>query len=92
VSGLRISWDTRQSLNQLVSVTLDDGTPIHDRDQYTVAVNDFMAVGGDGLIEYMDGEDTQDMGILLRDAVTSYIRRQGTLSGKTDGRVSIRTR
>jgi 2',3'-cyclic-nucleotide 2'-phosphodiesterase (5'-nucleotidase family) len=73
-------------------VALSDGTPIHDGDKYTVAVNDFMAVGGDGLIEYMDGGDSQDMGILLRDAVTSYIRRQGTLAGKTDGRVSIRTR
>jgi 2',3'-cyclic-nucleotide 2'-phosphodiesterase (5'-nucleotidase family) len=92
VSGLKISWDTRESSNQLVSVTLSDGTPIHDGDKYTVAVNDFMAVGGDGLIEYMDGAGTQDMGILLRDAVTSYIRRQGTLAGKTDGRVTIRTR
>ena len=92
VSGLKVSWDTTQRPNQLVSVTLDDGTPIRDGDKYTVAVNDFMAVGGDGLIEYMDGAETQDMGLLLRDAVTSYIRRHGTLDGKTDGRVSIRPR
>ena len=92
VSGLKVSWDTTQRANQLVSVTLADGTPIYDGDRYTVAVNDFMAVGGDGLIEYMDGGETQDMGLLLRDAVTSYVRRHGTLDGKTDGRVSIRTR
>jgi 2',3'-cyclic-nucleotide 2'-phosphodiesterase (5'-nucleotidase family) len=90
VSGLRVSWDMTRT-NRLVSVTLDSRQPLEDRTRYTVAVNDFMAAGGDGLVELMRGESIEDTGILLRDALVSYLKTRPVVSGITDGRVTIRS-
>jgi len=93
VSGLRVVWDTTRAWpNQLVSVTLTGGQPIQDASLYTVAVNDFMSAGGDGLLELTQGSSVEDTGILLRDAVTSYIKSHPVVSAATDGRVTIRNR
>jgi len=93
VSGVRVSWDTtRPRGSQLVSVTLPGGEPIQDAVQYTIAVNDFMAAGGDGLVELTQGTSSRDTGILLRDAIASYLKKRPVVSAATDGRVTIRTR
>ena len=93
VSGIRVSWDTtRPRGSQLVSATLSSGQPIQDTARYSVAVNDFMAAGGDGLLELTQGASTQDTGILLRDAIASYLKKHPVVSPATDGRVTIRSR
>jgi 2',3'-cyclic-nucleotide 2'-phosphodiesterase (5'-nucleotidase family) len=93
VSGVRVSWDTtRPRGGQLVAATLIEGQPIQDGAQYTVAVNDFMAAGGDGLVELTQGTSTRDTGILLRDAIASYLKKHPVVSATTDGRVTIRSR
>jgi 5'-nucleotidase/UDP-sugar diphosphatase len=93
VSGLNVSWDTTlPALNRLVSVTLTNGQPIQDTARYTLATNDFMASGGDGLDELTQGVSSEDTGVLLRDAVASYVRKRPVLSAATDGRVTIRSR
>jgi len=93
VSGLRVAWDlTRPRPDQLVSATLANGQPILDSAIYTVVVNDFMAAGGDGLMELTQGTSVQDTGILIRDVIASYIRKHPVVSAATDGRVTIRTR
>ena len=93
VSGVRVSWDaTRARGSQLVAATLTDGQPIQDAAQYSVAANDFMAAGGDGLMELTQGASTRDTGILLRDAIASYLKKHPVVSAATDGRVTIRSR
>ena len=93
VSGVRVSWDsTRPRGSQLLSVTLPGGQPIQDAAEYSVASNDFMAAGGDGLLELTQGTSTRDTGILLRDAIASYLRKHPVVTAATDGRVTIRTR
>ena len=92
VSGLRVAWDMTRRPNLLVSVTLINGQPILDSAIYTVVVNDFMAAGGDGLLELTQGTSVQDTGILIRDVIASYIRKHPVVSAATDGRVTIRTR
>jgi 5'-nucleotidase / UDP-sugar diphosphatase len=93
VSGMRISWDTtRDYTDRLVSATLANGQPIQDTTRYTIATNDFMAAGGDGLAELTQGTAIEDTGTLLRDAVTSYLKRYPVVSNATDGRVTIRSR
>ncbi len=72
VSGLKVSWDmTRPFPNRLLSATLANGESLRDASRYTVAANDFMAAGGDGLAELTQGTSVEDTGTLLRDAVTS---------------------
>jgi len=93
VSGVRVSWDTtRPRGSQLVVATLTGGQPIEDAAQYSVAVNDFMAAGGDGLTELTQGASTRDTGILLRDAIASYLRKHPVVTATNDGRVTIRSR
>jgi 2',3'-cyclic-nucleotide 2'-phosphodiesterase (5'-nucleotidase family) len=93
VSGLRVTWDTtRDRPNQMVSVTLANGQPIVDTASYSVAVNDFMAAGGDGLVELTQGTAAADIGVLIRDSIASYVKNHPVITGATDGRVTIRTR
>jgi len=93
VSGMKVSWDTTRSFpDRLVSATLANGQPIQDGTRYTIAANDFMAAGGDGLIELTQGTSLEETGMLLRDAVISYLRKHPLVSAATDGRVTIRSR
>jgi 5'-nucleotidase len=93
VSGLRVVWDmSRSGPNQLVSVVLANGQPLQDATRYTVAVNDFMAAGGDGLVEFTQGASLEDTGILIRDAIAAYLKTYPVVSAATDGRVTIRGR
>jgi 5'-nucleotidase/UDP-sugar diphosphatase len=93
VSGVRVSWDTTRARgSQLVSATLSGGQPIQDAAQYSIVVNDFMAAGGDGLLELTQGTAPRDTGILLRDAIASYLKKHPVVSATTDGRVTIRNR
>jgi len=93
VSGINVSWDTTRDLGErLVSVTLANGQPIQNTVRYTIATNDFMAAGGDGLAELTQGTTLEDTGTLLRDAVTSYLKKYPVVSNTTDGRVTIRSR
>ncbi len=49
VSGLKYTFDGAKPVGErIVSVTLEDGTPIDLKARYTLAANDFMAGGGDG--------------------------------------------
>ena len=92
VSGLRVVWDTmRERPNQLVAATLTNGQAIVDTARYSVAVNDFMAAGGDGLLELTQGGSQLDTGVVIRDVIASYLKKHPRVSGATDGRVTIRT-
>jgi 2',3'-cyclic-nucleotide 2'-phosphodiesterase (5'-nucleotidase family) len=92
VSGMKVAWDmTRPYPNRLVSVTLTNGQPLQDTTRYTVATNDFVASGGDGLVELTQGTSVEDTGILLRDAVAAYLKKNPLVAAATDGRVTIRT-
>lgn len=92
VSGLKVSWDTtRPSPNRLVSIALTNGQPIQDESRYNVAVNDFNAAGGDGLMELTQGTSINDTGVLLRDVFAAYLKKHPVVSAATDGRVTIRS-
>jgi 2',3'-cyclic-nucleotide 2'-phosphodiesterase (5'-nucleotidase family) len=90
VSGIRVAFDLRKPRGeQLVSVTLDDGSPILDNAIYTVAINDFMQAGGDDYTEFAQGTDVKDAGIRLRDVVSDYIRTKKSITPLIDGRIQI---
>ena len=90
VSGVRVKLDSaKPEGKRLVSVRLENGTPLHDKDLYTVTTNDYLLMGGDGFTEFADGIDVEDTGILLRDAVAEHIARLGTVSPHLDGRIQF---
>ncbi len=90
VSGVRVKLDGgKPEGRRLVSVRLDDGTPIRDKDFYTVTTNDFLLKGGDGFTEFAEGIDVEDTGIRIRDALAEHIARLGTVSPHLDGRIQF---
>jgi 2',3'-cyclic-nucleotide 2'-phosphodiesterase/3'-nucleotidase len=93
VSGVRYVLEpTTQNRWGVKSVALADGTPIDPEKTYTVAVNNFMASGGDSYDVLAQGAKRTDTGRLIRDAMEKYVRDQ-CAGGKSlaipgDGRIT----
>ena len=89
-SGLRYRFDLSQPPERrLLAVTLADGAPLDEARVYTVAVNNFMASGGDGYESLVRAEQ-EDTGRLLRDALEAFLAertRNGPLDVRLDGRI-----
>jgi len=77
---------------QLTTVTLADGTPLDDAKTYRVAVNNFMASGGDQYDALAQGKNRTDTGRLIRDAMEAYVQSQcaggKSLNVPGDGRIT----
>lgn len=74
VSGLKFDWDASQPAGSRVSNVRDyDGNPIDlsTTATYTIAVNDFMANGGDGYPVLDPGGNTYE---LIRDLMVNWVK------------------
>jgi 2',3'-cyclic-nucleotide 2'-phosphodiesterase (5'-nucleotidase family) len=90
LSGIRVKLDaSKPEGKRLISARLEDGTPIRDKEFYTVTTNDFLLMGGGGFTEFADGVDVEDTGIRMRDALAEHIARLGTVSPLLDGRIQV---
>lgn len=87
ISGFRFTYDsTLASGSRVLSVTLNDGTPIgKDAATYSATTNDFTNAGGDGYVELMDGQGTTRN--LMANDLLAYIQAQSTITPATDGRI-----
>lgn len=87
VSGLRVVWDpSRPRGDRIVILTLDDGRSVERAERYTLAVNSFMAGGGEGYTTLLQGEGQQVVGGDL-DALVAYVAQ---LSSPFEARVERR--
>src|SRR6185436_8334287 len=60
LSGLRVKLEvTKAEGKRLVSARLEDGTPVRDKEFYSVTTNDFLLMGGDGYTEFAGGIDVE---------------------------------
>jgi len=90
LSGVRVKLDvTKPEGKRLISARLEDGTPLRDKDFYSVTTNDFLLMGGDGYTEFAGGIHVEETGILMRDALAEHIARLGTVSPRLDGRIQV---
>jgi 5'-nucleotidase len=89
ISGFRFTYDAAQPAgSRVVSVTLNDGTPVANDASLTLtaATNDFTNSGGDGYTNLADGQGvTRD---LLANVTADYLRQVGTVSPATEGRIT----
>jgi 5'-nucleotidase len=87
ISGFRFTFDSSQPpASRVVSVTLDNGTPIlSDGTLYTLALNDFMNAGGDGYTMFVDGQGVSRE--VLADILTMQIESLGTITPVVEGRI-----
>jgi 2',3'-cyclic-nucleotide 2'-phosphodiesterase (5'-nucleotidase family) len=90
-SGLRYRFDpARPEGRRLLSVTLADGAALDDAKTYAVAVNNFMAGGGDNLDTLARAKEQTDTGVRVRDALERHLAartKDGPLDVTTDGRI-----
>jgi len=101
VSGIRYTYDAAKDADKpfeerdrLVSVTLEDGTPIDPEKLYTVVMPDFVAAGGDGTQDIMKNVPPDRMQILYAQPIRELVidelkKRPQPLVPKTEGRVTI---
>jgi 2',3'-cyclic-nucleotide 2'-phosphodiesterase (5'-nucleotidase family) len=75
VSGIKYSFDLSKPVgSRILGLTLEDGTPIlADGTLYTVALNEFIATGGDGFSVFLGGTNVYRPGISDLDALVDYI-------------------
>jgi len=87
ISGFRYTYDSsRAAFSRVLSVTLNDGTPVlPNGTTYTATTNDFTNGGGDGYVELADGQGTTRN--LMADDLVNYIKAEGTITPTTDGRI-----
>jgi 2',3'-cyclic-nucleotide 2'-phosphodiesterase (5'-nucleotidase family) len=89
VSGLTMSFDPSQPEGQRVVDVQVNGMALDPEAVYTVATNDFTAAGGDGYVSFSEGTNLVDTGLALDIVLMEYIQQQGTISGQTDGRITV---
>mgnify|MGYP001567293462 FL=1 len=76
VSGLRVRVDlTRPEGQRVTALALEDGRPVEDSVRYTLAVPDFVALGGSGYA-MLRGLPYENTGIVDLDGFIQYLRRQ----------------
>jgi 5'-nucleotidase len=88
ISGFKFTYDAaRPAGSRVVSVTLDDGTPIlPDSTTYTFATNDFVNAGGDGYTMFV-GEHGVTREVMA-DVLLEYIKDLGTITPTIEGRIT----
>ncbi len=95
VSGLRFVADAaKRAGDPVVSITKSDGTPLDPAALYRVAMPDFLANGGDGLLPVTQtippARLSVDQSRMMRDVLIEGLRRMPQpLAPKLDGRISV---
>ncbi|NUQ20149.1 MAG: hypothetical protein HOQ09_04230 [Gemmatimonadaceae bacterium] len=89
LSGVLVRYDSSRPAGQrIVSLTRADGTAIADDSTYTLAMNDFMATGGDGLALGARAMKVADLQIVDLDALVDYLAsRSGPVNPPDQARI-----
>jgi 5'-nucleotidase len=89
IAGFTVTFkNTVPAGSRVQSVTLAGGAAIpRDGTTFTIAINDYMAGGGDGYGMFADGQGT--VRELQSQVVADYAQSLGTITPTTDGRITI---
>lgn len=87
VSGLSYTWNPALPVGNRVVSVLVDGSALDVSATYRVAVNSFLATGGDGFTVFNGGVD-REVGVVDLDALVDYIDRLAApVNGAIEGRI-----
>ena len=89
VSGLRMVYDSGATAGSRVKKVTVSGEPLDEERLYRVAVNDFMAAGGDGFVIFKSAAKKWDFdkGLFISDLVADYLRAKGEVCPDVEGRI-----
>ena len=84
-----ITYD-ETGMNGEISNVLVNGSPLDENRTYKIAVNDYLASGGDGYEALTKSIDTFNTSMLMSDVVIEYAQSLGApISPTTEGRITI---
>jgi 2',3'-cyclic-nucleotide 2'-phosphodiesterase (5'-nucleotidase family) len=88
VSGMSYSFDASAPAGSRLGKVRIGGAALRDDGRYVVALNDFLAAGGDGY-RGLEGKKPAAgrPGYFLRDALTDYWKARGEISRGVEGRI-----
>jgi 5'-nucleotidase/UDP-sugar diphosphatase len=92
VSGVTIEVDpARAAGSRITSIKVGDA-PLDEAKTYSVDVNDFLARGGDGYVQFRDARRILPDGDspLLANEVMVFVRKLGTVRTGVEGRIVIK--
>jgi 2',3'-cyclic-nucleotide 2'-phosphodiesterase (5'-nucleotidase family) len=89
VSGMAIVVDLKRPAGDRIVAISVGGAPLDDARIYKVAVNDFLARGGDGYVGFRDAKHIlpETDSPLLANAVMAYVKNLGTVRTAVEGRI-----
>ncbi len=88
VSGLRVRYDSHHPRGHRIKEIWIGSKPLSETREYTLATNSFIAQGGDGYKTFLNAQDKKDTGIMLRDAMASYVEKNTPINAKVEGRIT----
>lgn len=88
VAGITYTIDTTKPAGQRVTNVKVAGNPIDPDKMYTLAINDFLAVGGDEYTMFPKCKTVVEMSS-LNEIVIDYIKELGTIDIQEEGRITI---
>ena len=88
--NLRFAYDLSRPEGERIVLLTVDGQPVSAEAVYRVAMNSFLASGGDNFTVFREGTDPTG-GVQDVDALEAYIAAAGTLAPPALGRVENRT-
>lgn len=87
-SGLRVVVDTRRPEGaRVLSIRLEDGTPVEPEHRVRIATTDYIAFGGNDYAGIMEKTCWENTGVRTHAFFVSFLRRRGGIPPETDGRM-----
>lgn len=87
VSGMRMVFDPKKPpMGRVVSADVG-GKPLDPERRYKVATNSFLAAGGGNYRIFLEADNWQDTGFLVRQAMVDFIRKYTPVDVRAEGRV-----
>ena len=88
VGGMKYKFDADKPAGSRVLEVTVDGEYLDLEKDYNIVTNDFMAIGGDGYTSF-EGKPIIEEGALLSDVLVDYLKKEGTVKPKVEGRITI---
>lgn len=87
-SGLIITFDpSLPKMSRIVKLVTDKGEEIDGKKIYKVALNDFVAAGGDGFTNLREFKKRNKMELLVRDALINHIKELKVITLRPEKRI-----
>lgn len=89
VSGLTFEFDPSKEAGSRVSNIVVNNSPIDMKKEYTIAINDFLGIGGDGYDMLIDYPIVGEVGT-YEEAFAEYLNSNGTKGCEVTGRIKVK--